>query len=161
VAVTAGVANGQNGAATPRKISQCTASAVANAVAQGGSWVFACSGTVAIPTQIRVDKGQNVTLDGTGQHVTLTSGLSKPTAFSRIFFVNGGTLHLVGLTLTGRVQLKAAKNGSSGGNGTDGGNGGANQSGAAGTDGVPGAKGKNGNPARGGTMVIGRVRPSS
>src|SRR4051794_32078592 len=69
-------------------IKSCTESAVAKAVKNGGSYAFKCDGTITITKQLRMDSG-HVSLDGTGQAVTLQSGVNAPNAFSRLFFVNG------------------------------------------------------------------------
>jgi hypothetical protein len=100
--------------AQSRQITDCsgegtstTPGTVAYAVYGGGTWNFACSGTLPITTTMSVAGGTTVALLGGGQSVRLDGGSS-----TQIFSVaSGAALTLDGLTL----QNSAGPDGGSGG----------------------------------------------
>ena len=137
----------------PAVIRSCTEKALDAAVKAGGSYVFGCSGTIALSAQIQVPSHDVISLSAGGNTVTLAGGPAS--AFSRIFLVRGGTLSLTGLTLVAQVEPNGGPNGSNGAVGSDGASGSLpGDPGKNGTAGGNGGNGKNGSPARGGAMLI-------
>src|SRR5580692_952979 len=80
-------------------VSSCTQQALRAAIAAGGVVTFSCGGTITLTSQLVVTAGQDVTVNGTGSGtgsgVTISGGQT-----TRIFDVTGGTLALIGITLT-------------------------------------------------------------
>jgi hypothetical protein len=141
-------------------VSDCTQDALRSAVAAGGLVTFSCSGTITLTSQLVVTTGQDVTLDGTGQAVTISGG-----GTTRIFDVTGGSLTLTDLTLTdGLATGKSGRAGAAGAAGVDGqpgngGNGGKpngrpGQSGADGTVGGDAGSGVAGHDGQGGAIYV-------
>lgn len=116
-------------------ITSCTHAAVKAAVEAGGSYVFACDGTIEVPDPYVVPAGRTVSLDASGRFVTFTGIDSDDRPqFAR---VEGGTLTLKKVTVKNFVV--SASNGTPGANGGPGGDGG---------------NGGNGADMRGGAMFV-------
>jgi deoxyribonuclease NucA/NucB len=150
----------------PKPITDCSDDAQLRAdVAAGGSYVFTCSGTMALTQPLVVTK--DVTIDGADQRVTISD------ASDRVFTVNGGTLTLHGgidgcssasgacLSIEGSVSGAGGDSGAGGTPGTNGKQGQGNEcttatperggDGTAGGNGKPGGDGK---PGRGGALYV-------
>lgn len=157
------VATAQAATSKQAKITDCTNDAQLRADATaGGSFVFACSGTITLTKAITVRHdlalgggGNSVTIDGGGYHGR------------RIFDVDGATVSLSRLTLQDGVAWadnaadgRDGQPGTNGANGTFGGygctscDGGPGQDGTAGTDGTSGQS-ASATPVGGGDMLIG------
>jgi len=97
-------------AASPTAIG-CTEAALDSAASAGGSYLFNCSGTITLSQPLTIQSGAALTLDGTGQQVSL-NGSNK----TRLFDVEGGTLALSSLTLYNGVApwSQSAANGTNG-----------------------------------------------
>jgi hypothetical protein len=132
-------------AATSSVITSCTYSAVSQAVANGGNFVFGCSGTIDFPLPIVVST-KKVSLSGSGQSVVFESTpscRSGPGAQNcQLFDIAGAGLTVVDLTLQDGVEVGAP--GGLGIPGTPGQNGGPGAAGTDGTDGGPGGAGAQG-----------------
>jgi hypothetical protein len=83
-------------AATP--ITSCTSAQVQSNVARGGSYAFACSGTIHFSAPLVVS--QSVSVDATGQSVTLqwTAGIGQSL---QAFVVDAGSLTLTSIAISG------------------------------------------------------------
>jgi hypothetical protein len=83
-------------AATP--ITSCTSAQVQSNVARGGSYAFACSGTIHFSAPLIVS--QSVSVDATGQSVTLqwTAGIGQSL---QAFVVDAGSLTLTSIAISG------------------------------------------------------------
>lgn len=137
----------------PKPITHCTSQPVKQAIRSGGSYVFACSGTISINTEMIVPTHKFVSLNGHGRNIRLVG----------LRLVVFGTLDLAHLTLTGgRVMGTPGRAGIPGANGMPG-NPGKNTSGGAhsdagnggnGTPGADGHNGTNGHEAGGGTLFL-------
>src|ERR1700735_1577233 len=76
--VGSGLIAGAAPAGASSVITSCTTAAVQAALQQGGKWTFSCSGTIFVPSPssgvwnpFAVKGGKKVSLDATGQSVTL------------------------------------------------------------------------------------------
>lgn len=126
-------------------LTDCTPGALSAAASAGGTVDLSCSGTISLATPIVVS-GVGLTIDATGQNVTLTA---PPGEGTRIFgATNGAKVTLVNLKFTGAVAQ-----------GHDGADGGAGVAGAAGHPGNPaggnGGTGGNGDDGINGTPQVG------
>jgi len=129
-------------------VPQCTSQdrqQMEQVVASGGTFVFACSGTIELEQTLIVAAGANVTLDSGGKLVLIERDFNAQTPY-RLFDVQGGTLSLKGLTL--QNGLDAGSNGGNGTNGTPGDYGDPGTLGLYGSNGVPG---QDGTPGTAGT----------
>lgn len=74
-------------------VTNCTEAALRAAMAESGTVIFACDGTITLTTTIT--NNVNVTLDGTGHQVIISGGSAV-----RVFSVSANTiLGLVNLTI--------------------------------------------------------------
>lgn len=133
-------------------VQTCDDASLQAAFAVGGYVAFDCSATIALSRTLSVQSGADLTLDASGNQVTLQAPGAGPDCFAfapsgpsgvdeRVFDVQGGQLTLIDLTVAcGQVDGAA---GSAGAKGT-----------SSAAHPTPGGAGRAGLPALGGAMYI-------
>ena len=140
-------------------ITTCDWPTLQSALSKGGRIAFACSGTIDVGQTI--DISGTVSLDATGQSVSLVPGASYP-AFTRMFDVQSGANLTITEITVGNVSLAANAEDGQGIQGPDGAEGvsgpqtinRSGKPGQPGTAGGPGLSGTAGQPAEGAAMKI-------